>query len=450
MTLLTEETGPTDNTTLQGEPRSSRRDCRSFAEASGLAVCILLITLFSPTAGAEDKTPTFRTDDSPDKSLPWYEPVKGQFPPEGSAHYIVGELIQVDHTERELHIRVDRNDSQSRAVWDLPLLLTMLPYGSIYYNGRPAALQDIPLGTHLHTWCYPIDPDDQRPPLARWHNRISPESEFRQCIRIEDDFSYHARRNQVWRINSLDLNNMKLTATLMRRGGVQPQHEEKPSQDASDIDLQPAGKPQVFDLTSSTVVYQASGFGRIQTIKSGQYVQMNLTWATLYGPGRVFQIWLDEKSRKLASDRQLERHRNHIRERGIPGWVDAVDDDRQVVTVTFFDGLDTSLFKDFGIIVPEPLGWPTSGGARNDLEPKGTLAVARRSLMTYEPLNDRKGGNILKISKAPVRPGSSGVQIQVECGLLLEGYRPGEVVRFFPAAWKFIAVPKEEQFFGRE
>ena len=30
----------------------------------------------------------------------------------------------------------------------------MLPYGSIYYHGAPAALCDIPLGTHLHTWCF--------------------------------------------------------------------------------------------------------------------------------------------------------------------------------------------------------------------------------------------------------------------------------------------------------
>ena len=44
--------------------------------------------------------------------LPWYQPVKGEFPPVGSAHAIKGELIWLDHAERELRIRVDRNDSQ--------------------------------------------------------------------------------------------------------------------------------------------------------------------------------------------------------------------------------------------------------------------------------------------------------------------------------------------------
>ena len=47
-------------------------------------------------------------------------------------------------------------------------------------------------------------------------------------------------------------------------------------------------------------------------------------------------------------------------------------------------------------------------------------------------------------------PGSSGVQIKVKCDLLLEGFRPKRVVRFYPATWKVIALPHEEQFHGRE
>ncbi|MEM7014350.1 MAG: hypothetical protein AAF585_23055 [Verrucomicrobiota bacterium] len=369
----------------------------------------------------------FRTDENNDENLEWFVPVKGEFPPEGSARYIQGELIWMDHPERELHIRVDRNDTQPRAVWDLPLLLTMLPYGSIEYNGQPAALQDIPLGAHLHTWCYVKDPEDDRPPVERWHNRKSPESEFRQCVRIEDDFSYHARRNEIWKVESVDLDTKKLEATLL-----------------------PDGDTKTFDLLASTVVYEGSGFGDLESIKPGQEVLMNLTWVTLYGPGRVFQIWLDEESRKLASGRQLRKHHDHIRQRGVPGWVDAVDDKNSVVTVTLFDGIDTSLFEEFENTDSEPLGWPTSGGAKDNLRPKGTLAVARSTLMTYDPTNDRKGGNLLKTTNVPVVPGSSGVQIQVQCGMLLEGYRPGEIVRFIPSTWKFLALPKEESFFGRE
>ncbi len=390
-----------------------------------------ILFLFGTIIAAADDVPKFRTDESPDKSLPWYQPVAGKFPPEGSAHYIMGELIKVDHCERQLIIRVDRNDSQQRGVWDLPLILDMLPYGSIYYHGAPASLFDIPLGTHLHTWCYVKSEKDERPPLATFHHRISPESAFRQCLRIEDDFTYHARQKQSWKIDKIDIPGNKLTATLQQDG-------------------KPTGGPKLFDLTPSTIVYFENGFGTLKNIQPGQVVQMNLTWVTLYGPGRVFQIWLDEKSRAEATARQFARHQHHIRERGIPGWIEAVDDETQIITITFFDGIDPGLFKDLSVINPEPLGWPTSGGAKNDLAPKGTVAVARECLMTYDPTNDRKGGNILKISEVPVRPGCSGVQIQLECDMLLEGFRPTKIVRFYPASWPFVTLPMEESFFGRE
>jgi hypothetical protein len=34
--------------------------------------------------------------------------------------------------------------------------------------------------------------------------------------------------------------------------------------------------------------------------------------------------------------------------------------------------------------------------------------------------------------------------------MLLEGHRPGRIVRFYPATWKVNALPREEQFYGRE
>jgi hypothetical protein len=378
--------------------------------------------------------PAFRTDGG-DKNLPWFNLVNGQFPPEGSAHYISGELLRVDNFERQLVIRVDRNDSQQRGVWDLPLPLDMLPYGSIYHNGAPATLGDIPLGTHLHTWCYLKDENDARPPMAVFHDRVSPEVKFRRCIRAEDDFSYRLRQEQAWRIDDVNMEKKKLKVTLVGEG-------------------QTAGKPKEFDLLNRTRVFKGNGFGTLESLAKGQLVQFNLSWVGLYGPGRVLEIYLDDASRKLATDHQLECHRLHIRERGLPAWVDAVDDEKQVVTITFFDSVESTLFSELTNINPEPLGWPAAlygkGGAKDDLSPKGTLAVARESLMTYDPTNDRKGGNILNIGKVPVVPGCSGAQIQVECGMLLEGFRPTKIVRFYPASWPFITIPMEESFHGRE
>ncbi|MBV8878499.1 MAG: hypothetical protein JO332_00915, partial [Planctomycetaceae bacterium] len=157
---------------------------------------MIALCLSSALLQAQDK-PRFRTDadgpvkgderrrnpkdrqpsDKPD----WFQLVDGQFPPEGSAHAISGELIAVDHLERRFQIRVDRSDSQDRALQDLPLLATMLPYGAIGYQGAPAALQDIPLGTHLHGLFYLAPPEEKPPPVETAHGRKTPEWEFRRC-----------------------------------------------------------------------------------------------------------------------------------------------------------------------------------------------------------------------------------------------------------------------------
>lgn len=400
-----------------------------------LSVCLVCFAAALLSAG---EPAAYRTDENQDAALPWFQPVPGQFPPEDAAHYFAGEFIGGDHVERTVRLRVDRDDRQSRDMFDHAITVSMLPYGSVYYHGQPAVLQDIPVGTHLHGWFFERPADEQRHwkiVRGRLENvfklRESIEIDFTRCLRLEDDFSYHARRNQLWKIDSVDIDAKKLVATLGRDG-------------------QAIGKPQEFDLQGSTVVYQGNGFGTLKSVQPGQQVLMSIDWATMYGPGRVRNLWLDDESRQLASARQLERHRDYIRQRGIPGWVDAVDDKQKFVTITFFDGIDPTLFEDFKIIVPEPLGWPTSGGAKDDLAPKGTIAVANESLNMYDPVNDRKGGNILKTTRVPVVPGCSGVQIQVQCGMLLEGYRPTKIVRFFPAAWKVVALPREESFFGRE
>ncbi|MEQ1827573.1 MAG: hypothetical protein ABL921_16560 [Pirellula sp.] len=391
----------------------------------------VLLLMGMATRAISDEALTFRMDSSSDKSLKWFQLENGKFPPENSWHAISGELTMQDHLERRFRLRVDRNDSQDRGIFDLPLESTMLPYGSIYYHGSPAALQDIPLGTHLHGQFYLKSPDDKSSPPLVAYSRMTPDVDFKRCFRLEDDFSHYARQDQIWMIDTVDLSKNKLTATLHQDGKA-------------------IGKPKLFDLLSSTKVMARDGFANLNSLEVGQLVRFNLTWATLYGPGRILDIWIDDSSRQLASDQQLERHRNHIRERGLAGWVDAVDDVQQIVTITFFDGVHASLFSELSGINESPIGWPLSREPENQSAPKGTIAVALESLMTYDPVNDRKGGNILKIANIAKEPGSSGVQIQVKCDVLLEGFRPKHIVRFYPAPWRVVALPREEQYFGRE
>jgi hypothetical protein len=377
-------------------------------------------------AGEKRKAPKDRKPGDPPE---WFQLVEGQFPPEGSAHMATGELMHVEHLERRFQIRIDRNDSQERGIWDLPLDAMLLPYGSVWYQGAPAALQDIPLGTHLHGWFYQIDLEDKTPLPDTWYKRKTPEWEFRRCLRIEDEFSFHARQQQLWKIDSVDLTTKKLTATLQDKG-------------------KPSGQPKLFDLLSSTRVFQKNNIADLKALKPGQSVLFNLTWVTLYGPGRITDIWLDEKARALVSSNQLERHSTYIRERGLPGWITEVDDEKQIVTVVFFDNVDPKLFDELKI--KDPNLPPPKDGSPPPVEPRGGLAVARETLMTYDPVNDRKTGSVLEVAKIPGTPGSSGLQMKIKMDMMLEGYRPKRIVRFYPETWKVIALPKEEEYFGKE
>lgn len=420
--------------------------------------CLIFTALLTTSVviAEEERVPLsqFRTDADSDVTLPWFEPVKGEFPPEKYAHYIAGELIGVDHIERTLKLRVDRQDG--RAGKDEAIDVVMLPYSSIYCRNALAALRDIPIGMHLHGLFY-IRPEEERfwetrnGKLQRRkdkHGNPSGEVDFTRCFRLEDDFSFYARKSQIWKVEKIEpsvpvtegeftdrsyqIVGKKLTATLQGKDG------------------KPSGERRVFDPMESTMIYRGDGFGAIEDIEPGQLVQMNLTWATLFGPGRVTDIWLDDESRGVATAQQLKRHHRHIRERGLPGFVTAVEDRKRVVTITFFDSIDPVLFKELPNPNPKALGWPTKEYDWGNIAPKGNIIVVRESLQCYNQVNDRKGGNILKIGKAPVFPGCSGVQIQVQCGILLEGFRPGKIVRFFPATWAVAPLPKEEEFHGRE
>jgi hypothetical protein len=382
--------------------------------------------------------PAYRTDaDGPSnkkvlkpdgKPLEWFQLVEGEFPPEGSAHAISGELILVEHPKRTFRIRVDRDDSQDRGVWDLPLEAEMLPYGAIFYHGSLAALADVPLGTHLHGLFYKRSPEDKTPPPEGLYQRgITPDVDFRRCFRLEDDFSFHARQKQLWKIESVNLADNKLTARLHQDG-------------------RPSGEPKTFELTKASRVFQGHGFAKLDALQPGQDVLFNVTWATLYGPGRITNLWLDTEARELAAAQQREQNRLYIRDRGLPAWVAAVDDEQEIVTVTLFDNVDPVLFADLKLDAPVPKGMPPE----TKTKPSANLFVAEPSLLTYDPQNDRKGGEILEQKAVPTAPGCSGLQLRVKCNLLLEGYRPRRIVLVQPATWIYRTLPIEEQLFGRE
>lgn len=371
---------------------------------------LAIVAVMSAIGVAHADEPTFRTDSSKDESLPWFQLVDGEFPPEGSAHYFAGELTEIDHVNRTGTLRIDRTDKQSRSHWDLPVDFELLPYGSVRYHGAPAALKDVPLGTHLHGWFFLKAPEAEGTKSV-FHNRRSLEADFTRCLRLEDDFSRAEGLGRGWRVEAVDLEARKLTVVGVPLDGKG----------------EPDAKPTTFDLTGATRIWKGRAIGGLGDLAAGQVVQVNLTWATLFGPGRLTDVWIDEESRRVATDRQRAVHRLYQRERGLAGWIDEVDNQKRIVTMTIFGGVD-----------PELLG---------DLKPKTsvTVVVAEPTLRTYDPVNDRKGGPLLEVLDAQKQPGSSGVRIRFQPSLLLEGFRPGKVIRVFPSGWNVVNTPLEER-----
>ncbi|MFT7515980.1 MAG: hypothetical protein ACI9QL_005216 [Candidatus Omnitrophota bacterium] len=76
--------------------------------------------------------------------------------------------------------------------------------------------------------------------------------------------------------------------------------------------------------------------------------------------------------------------------------------------MTFFDSVDPVLFEELPNPNPKALGWPTKEYDWGNTAPKGNIIVVRESLMCYNQVNDRKGGNILKIDFQKVEQVAEG------------------------------------------
>ena len=136
-----------------------------------------------------------------------------------------------------------------------------------------------------------------------------------------------------------------------------------------------------------------------------------------------------------ATRNQTETHKALIRSRWMPAWVDAVEYGkfgRAKVTATLFGGMDASLYADFKAGSPAQM---------NAVE--NTL---KHTHGDYSPAHMASGGAILEVTKLPgdAPLGSSGIQIRFETDLIIEGIRPGRVVRVRPTSWPQLNLPREE------
>ena len=119
----------------------------------------------------------------------------GQFPPPNSGTYLAGALVFVDPINRRGGLRLDGDPGGHHNVD----YFAMLPYGIIWYNGTPAELRAIPIGTHVHGYFYlpPVGEEKTIPPLPESQQQYT--LKRNHAISLEDDFSFYQRRGQAWK-----------------------------------------------------------------------------------------------------------------------------------------------------------------------------------------------------------------------------------------------------------
>ena len=367
-----------------------------------------------------------------------FRPEAGKFPPIEKAHTYQGELVFVDHVNRRGSLRVlgvgvfRRND---------PHPFAMLPYGMVRYHGAPADLRDIPLGTILHVTAYlPPDPKLSSVPVLPVDNKDRDANHYRgigvfpaenHVLLLEDEPSYCQRMGMTWKLKGVDLEKpaTPILAAL------------EPKQDG---DTKPAEQKLTFD--NATRIWRgrealsvADLIAEGKKTLDGQPVRLGLVWKPC--PDGIFlrlhisDIWLDDASLQRAAQNQAETHKAFIRSRWMPAHVDNVEYGkfgRAKVTVTLFGGMDPALYADFQKGNPALIN-----AAENTLKHAGGH---------YGPAHMASKGPIADVVKLPGEApmGSSGIQVSMETDLIIEGIRPGKVVRIRPGLWPAVDLPREE------
>lgn len=372
-----------------------------------------------------------------------FRPKAGEFPPLEEALSYRGELVFVDHANRRGSLRIEGAGTYFR---NAPHPFAMLPYGVIRYHGAPADLRDIPLGTMLHVRAFlPPDPKISSVPVLPVNNRTKNAGYSgagtapaeNHVLLLEDEPSHCQREGKVWKLQEIDINNNQGVIVARR----EPKSGEDGKANAETMTFDAAtriwrGRERlgVDDLIADGI-WPSSGKKSLDD----QPVLLGITWKPT--PGGVFtrfhisDIWLDDTAMQRAAGNQTETHKAFIRSRWMPAWIDDVEYGKfgnATVTATLFGGMDDSLYADFKT---------SASGFMNAVE--NTLKHGHGA---YGPAHMACKGPIVDVVKldgaAPL--GSSGIQIRFKTDLIIEGIRPGRVVRVRPGNWPKVNVPREE------
>ena len=376
-----------------------------------------------------------------------YRPEAGKFPALDKAYAYRGEIVFVDHANRRGSIRVQgsgmffRND---------PHPFAMLPYGMVRYHGAPADLRDIPLGTVMHVLAFlPPDPKNSAVPVLPVNNRDNDANNNRgagifpaenHVLLLEDEPSHCQREGMVWKLREVTLKNnegMIIASCEAKTGGADGAGkvtDEKLTCDAATSIWRGRECLSIADLT-------ADGTWPAEGTKSlgNQTVLLGICWKPtpdgIFTRFHISDIWLDDAAMQRAAQHQDDTHKAFIRSRWMPAWIDAVEYGkfgRATITATLFGGMDADLYADL----------------KKDSEAMINAAEStlKHTHGAYGPNHMASRGSIKEVKKVDgtIPLGSSGIQIRFETDLIIEGIRPGRIVRVHSSAWPLVEVPREE------
>jgi hypothetical protein len=387
------------------------------------------------------------------------------FPPLGSGTALSGELVQIDHVNRRGALRLFGDFEDNRYHAAASHRFALLPYAVVRYHGAPAELRDIPIGTVLHgQFVLPPEGSTVIPAPEKGQERYVPPQNH--AFALEDDFSFYESRGRAWKVAAIELKydsssrddppgswrqtpsagTLRVAATGTAAGGLMG--EQTFSIDRSTRVWRGRELVDWEDLAPESAWQSIDQQTRIWR-PDAMTVQVNLTWHPRWSV-REFHaadVWCDEESRNVARERQRQLHRRHMLHRWLPGWIDEVEHEPGgggVVTLTLFGGMDQALYDL--VRSQAPKGSPP-GTPQGSL----TIAVAEPTLRTWWQEHDSKGGPVLEVKELPQPPlGSSGIQVRVRIPQLLDGYRPGRIVRVRTNAFANVKLPPEERVKGLE
>ena len=367
-----------------------------------------------------------------------FRPNPGAFPPLEKARAYRGELVFVDHANRRGSLRIQ---TANAVRFNSPHPFALLPYAVVRYRGAPADLRDIPLGTVLHARAFlPPDPATSPVPVLPHKRDDSAAPRENHVILLEDEASNCLREGEVWMLKEVELRKDQGLIVAVRRsksgGEIQSGEESMTFDDATRIWR---GREC---LGIADLIAEGTWPGEGTKSLGGQAVLLGLSWLPagtwenrVENQFHLTDLWLDDAAMDRCTRIQTGLHKSLIRTRLMPARVDGVEYGefgRATVTATLFGGMDESLYADF----------------KKGVE--GVMAAAENTLKPWSSIvsssHIASKGRLLEVTRTAGEPpfGSSGIQIRFETDLIIEGIRPGRVVRVRPASWPHVSAPREE------